>query len=207
MVAGIRNTTPIAEMQKEFPDVYKQFLDICNKLENHYKDMQDVEFTIEEGKFWMLQTRNGKRTAKAAVKIAVDMVNEGLISKDEAVQRVSPDQVNTLLHPQFEPKAAAEARNDGKFFTHGVNASPGAAVGRVYFDADTAERMAKEAPGCHHGAPLHQARMTCTACWPPKASSPAKAAPPPTLRWWLASSAFLAWSAPQRSRSTCRPAP
>ena len=144
VVAGIRNTTPIAEMQKEFPDVYKNFLDICNKLENHYKDMQDVEFTIQEGKLWMLQTRNGKRTAKAAVKIAVDQVNEGLISKDEAVQRVSPDQVNTLLHPQFEPKAAAEARNTGKFFTHGVNASPGAAVGRVYFDADTAERMSKE---------------------------------------------------------------
>jgi pyruvate,orthophosphate dikinase len=106
--------------------------------------MQDVEFTIERGKLWMLQTRNGKRTAKAAVKIAVDMANEGLISKDEAVLRVAPEQVDALLHPQFDPKAKEKAEGSDEFFAKGVNASPGAAVGQIYFDADTAEKMAKE---------------------------------------------------------------
>lgn len=144
VVAGIRNTQPIAELQKEFPEAYAQFLDITDKLENHYKDMQDVEFTIQQGKLWMLQTRSGKRTAKSEVRIAVEMVNEGLISKQEAIQRVSPDQVDVLLHPQFDINAAAAARETGKLFAHGVNASPGAAVGQVYFDADLAERMAKE---------------------------------------------------------------
>ena len=107
--------------------------------------MQDVEFTIERGKLWMLQTRTGKRTAKAEVKIAVDMVNEGLITKIEALKRVTPAQVDTMLHPQFDPKAKEQAKKDGRAYAKGVNASPGAAVGQVYFDADTAERMAKEA--------------------------------------------------------------
>ena len=89
----------------KMPEAYKQFMDITAKLEKHYKDMQDVEFTIERGKLWMLQTRNGKRTAKAAVKIAVDMANEGLITKEEAVLRVTPDEVDTLLHPQFDDAA------------------------------------------------------------------------------------------------------
>jgi pyruvate,orthophosphate dikinase len=106
--------------------------------------MQDVEFTIERGKLWMLQTRSGKRTAKAAVKIAVDMVNEGLIDKGEAVMRVTPEQVDNLLHPQYDPKAKTQAVNENRLFATGVNASPGAAVGQVYFDADTAERMGKE---------------------------------------------------------------
>ncbi len=144
VVAGIRNTKPIAMLEEELPEAYEDFVNICNKLEAHYKEMQDVEFTIERGKLWMLQTRDGKRTAKAAVKIAVDFADEGLITKEDAVGRVSPDDVNALLHPQFDLKAQAEARESGRLFATGVNASPGAAVGRVYFDADTAERMAKE---------------------------------------------------------------
>jgi pyruvate,orthophosphate dikinase len=107
--------------------------------------MQDVEFTIEKGKLWMLQTRTGKRTAKAAVTIAVDMANEGLISKQESILRVKPEDVDTLLHPQFDSKAKNKARAEGTMYASGVNASPGAAVGQVYFDADTAEKMAKEA--------------------------------------------------------------
>jgi pyruvate,orthophosphate dikinase len=144
VVAGIRNTEPIEKMRETMPQVYQQFLEIVDRLERHYREMQDVEFTIERGKLWMLQTRAGKRTAKAAVKIAVDMANEGLITREEAVMRISPDQVDTLLHPQFDEKAKAEAAKAGRFLAKGVNASPGAAVGQVYFDADTAERMGKE---------------------------------------------------------------
>jgi pyruvate,orthophosphate dikinase len=144
VVAGIRNTQPIQELEKEFPVLYAEFLGICDKLERHYKDMQDVEFTIQQGKLWMLQTRSGKRTANSAVRIAVEMVNENLITKKEALLRVTPDQVDTLLHPQFESESAKQARKLGKLFAHGVNASPGAAVGRVYFDADKAEQKAKE---------------------------------------------------------------
>ncbi|NLZ26579.1 MAG: pyruvate, phosphate dikinase [Chloroflexi bacterium] len=140
VVAGIRNADPIAEMAQIWPEVYQQFFDITERLEHHYKEMQDVEFTVEDGKLWMLQTRNGKRTAKAAVKIAVDMVNEGLIDKVEAVQRVSPEQVDNLLHPQFSHEAIEQAHKDGRFFAKGVNASPGAAVGRIYFDPDTVQR-------------------------------------------------------------------
>ncbi len=144
VVAGIRNADPIDELNDDMPEVYKEFKDITSKLEKHYREMQDVEFTIERGKLWMLQTRDGKRTAQAAVQIAVDMVDEGLISKEEAVQKVAPDQVDTLLHPQFDPAEKEKAEKDGKMIATGVNASPGAAVGRVYFDADTAEEKSKE---------------------------------------------------------------
>lgn len=144
VVAGIRNTEMITNLANVLPEAYQQFLEICDKLELHYKEMQDVEFTIEQGKLWMLQTRSGKRTAKAAVKIAVDMANEGLISKQEAILRVTPDNVDTLLHPQFDEAAKKSAAVDGRLYATGVNASPGAAVGQVYFDADTAEHMAKE---------------------------------------------------------------
>ncbi len=144
VVAGIRNTKKIGELGNEMPQAYQEFLEICDKLERHYREMQDVEFTIEKNKLWMLQTRTGKRTAKAAVKIAVDMANEGLISKEEAILRVLPNDVDTLLHPQFDIQAMENAREEGTFYASGVNASPGAAVGQVYFDADTAERMAKE---------------------------------------------------------------
>ncbi|HSR30848.1 MAG TPA: pyruvate, phosphate dikinase, partial [Anaerolineae bacterium] len=139
VVAGIRNTQAIADMEQELPEAYAQFLDITHKLENHYREMQDVEFTIERGRLWMLQTRDGKRTAKATIKVAVDMANEGLITKQEAVGRVKPDHVDTLLHPQFNNQAKAQAREEGSFLTSGVNASPGAAVGIVAFDADLAE--------------------------------------------------------------------
>jgi len=144
VVAGIRNTEPIAKLAEDMPEAYQQFVDITEKLEKHYRDMQDVEFTIENGRLWMLQTRNGKRTANAAIKIAVDMVKEGLITKEEALMRVTPKQVDALLHPQFDEKDKKAAHKDGRFIASGVNASPGAAVGQVYFDADTAERMAKE---------------------------------------------------------------
>ena len=144
VVAGIRNTEPIAKLGEEMPEAYQQFLDITARLEKHYKDMQDVEFTIERGRLWMLQTRNGKRTARAEIKVAFDMVNEGLISKEDAVKRVTPAQVDAMLHPQYSEATIKAARAGGRVFGKGVNASPGAAVGRIYFDADTAERMAKE---------------------------------------------------------------
>ncbi|HUV92340.1 MAG TPA: pyruvate, phosphate dikinase [Anaerolineales bacterium] len=144
VVAGIRNTEKIEDLKNEIPEAYQEFLAICDKLEKHYRDMQDVEFTIENGKLWMLQTRTGKRTAKAAVTIAVDLVNEGLISQNEAVLRVTPNEVDTLLHPQFDIRALEQAESEGRQFAKGVNASPGAAVGQIYFDADKAEKMAKE---------------------------------------------------------------
>ncbi len=144
VVAGIRNTEPISKMAETLPEAFKQFLEVTAILEKHYRDMQDVEFTIENRRLWMLQTRNGKRTAKAAVKIAVDMANEGLISREEAVMRVTPKQVDALLHPQFDEEGKKAARKEGRFLASGVNASPGAAVGQIYFDADTAEKMAKE---------------------------------------------------------------
>ncbi len=144
VVAGIRNTEPIEHLEKYMPKAYKQFMKITKRLEHHYKEMQDVEFTIERGTLWMLQTRNGKRTAKAAVKIAVDMANEGLITRDDAILRITPEVVDALLHPQFGDAAMEQAESEGKFFARGVNASPGAAVGQIYFEADTAEKMAKE---------------------------------------------------------------
>ena len=143
VVAGIRNTKPIKELEHELPEVYQTFMEICGKLEQHYREMQDVEFTIERGKLWMLQTRDGKRTAKSAVTIAGDFVSEGLITQDEAVARITPDHVDALLHPQYDFQALQNARDEGKMFASGVNASPGAAVGRAYFDADTAEAKAK----------------------------------------------------------------
>ena len=144
VVAGIRNTEKIQNLENDLPEAYQEFLDICEKLEVHYRDMQDVEFTIEDGKLWMLQTRTGKRTAKSAVKIAVDMADEGLISNEEAVLRISPDEVDTLLHPQFDISALNQAEDEGRKIAHGVNASPGAAVGQIYFDADKSELKAKE---------------------------------------------------------------
>jgi pyruvate,orthophosphate dikinase len=144
VVAGIRNTEKIDKMGEQLPAAYREFLEITQRLERHYREMQDVEFTIENAKLWMLQTRTGKRTANAAIKIAVDMANEGLISKEEAVLRVTTDQVDTLLHPQFDTKAMDDAKKAGRQYAKGVNASPGAAVGQVYFDADKAEKMAKE---------------------------------------------------------------
>ncbi len=144
VVAGIRQTLEIEELDKKMPDIYKQFAAILDNLENHYREVQDVEFTIERGKLWMLQTRDSKRTAQAAVRIAVDLVGEGLISKEEAVKRVSSDQVDFFLHPQFDTEAKKAATEAGKKIAEGLNVSPGAAVGQIAFDADTAEQWAKE---------------------------------------------------------------
>lgn len=137
VVAGIRNTKPIAQLRNEMPDVYAQFEDVATKLEKHYRDVQDLEFTIEKGKLWMLQTRNAKRTGPAAVRIAVEMALDGLISKKEAVLRVEPDSLNQLLHKRIDPKAEV------KVLARGVGASPGAASGQVVFDPVEAEKMAE----------------------------------------------------------------
>ena len=144
VVAGIRNPQPIHLLENELPEAYRDLSDVCKKLEDHYRDMQDIEFTIEDGKLWILQTRSGKRTARASVRIAVDMASESLISRDEALQRVDPEHVNTLLHPQFNLESLEEAKSQNRLYASGVNASPGAAVGQVYFDADTVERTVKK---------------------------------------------------------------
>jgi pyruvate,orthophosphate dikinase len=140
VVAGIRATKPIALLRDEMPKVAGEFAEIARQLELHYRDMQDMEFTVEKGKLWLLQTRAGKRTAQAAVRIAVDLAKEGLISREEAVMRVSPDQIDFFLHPQFSTRSLAAATA----ITAGLNVSPGAAVGVAAFDADLAERWAGE---------------------------------------------------------------
>jgi pyruvate,orthophosphate dikinase len=144
VVAGIRLTKDLKELQAEMPAAYGEFAQIGQKLEKHYREMQDVEFTIEKGKLWMLQTRDGKRTAQAAVRIAVEMVEEGLINREEAVMRVTPEQVDFFLHPQFNPEATKAARSAGKQLAEGLNVSPGAACGVVAFDADLAEAWAQK---------------------------------------------------------------
>ncbi len=140
VVSGTRQTLRIAEMKNLMPELYVELGNICRQLEKYYRETQDIEFTIERGKLWMLQTRNAKRTAQAAIRIAVDMVGEGLISKDEAVWRVQPEHVDFYLHPQFD----AGSRKKANKIAVGLNVSPGAAVGQITFDADTAERWAKE---------------------------------------------------------------
>ena len=138
VVAGVRTPSPISKLQEEMPGVYEQFADIANRLEQHYKDMQDMEFTIEDGKLYMLQTRNGKRTAAAALKVAVDLVDEGMIDEKEAVCRVEPKQLDALLHPTFDAEALKKAAVVGK----GLAASPGAACGQVVFTAEEAKEWA-----------------------------------------------------------------
>ena len=144
VVAGVRMTKPIEQLRLEMPAAYAEFEAIAAKLERHYRDMQDVEFTIERGKLWMLQTRDAKRTAQAAVRIAVDMVQEGLITREQALLRVSPDQVDFFLHPQLERSSVKKAMLGGDRLASGLNVSPGAAVGVIAFDADVAERWAKD---------------------------------------------------------------
>jgi len=138
VVAGIRNPSKIAQMKKDLPKAYAEFEKIAKRLEKHYRDAQDLEFTIERGKLYMLQTRSAKRTAAAAVKIATDMVKEGLITRDEALMRVEPAQVEQLLLPRFDQKEVERARAAGRYLAKGLNASPGAATGRAVFDADRA---------------------------------------------------------------------
>ena len=140
VVAGIRTPSHITQLEQDMPEVYKQFKDIAERLENHYRDMQDMEFTIENGKLFMLQTRNGKRTAAAALKIAVDLVDEGKITESEAVMRVEPKQLDSLLHPMFEPKALKSAKPIGE----GLAASPGAACGQIVFTAEDAKKWAEK---------------------------------------------------------------
>ena len=140
VVAGIRTPSPISKLHEEMPEVYDQFVEIATRLENYYKDMQDMEFTIEDGKLFMLQTRNGKRTAQAALQIACDLVDEGVIDEKTAVLRVEPKQLDTLLHPQFDAAALKAAEAIGK----GLAASPGSACGRVVFSAEEAEEKVKD---------------------------------------------------------------
>ena len=143
VVAGIRTPSKIARLQEDLPHVYEQFKEIARRLEQHYRDMQDMEFTVEKGHLYMLQTRAGKRTAQAAVKIAVDMVNEGLINEQEAVKRVEPIQVYHLLLPRFDESEKLKAEEEGRLLAKGLNASPGAASGKAIFDADRAEQLGK----------------------------------------------------------------
>src|SRR5438477_6899781 len=136
VAAGIRTPQKISQLRDVLPDVYRQFDEIATRLERHYRDAQDMEFTVERGTLYMLQTRSAKRTAAAAVKIAVDMANEGLISREEALQRVEPGQIVQLLLPRFDPKAKEAAQGQGRLLAKGLNASPGAATGQAVFDAD-----------------------------------------------------------------------
>ena len=135
VVAGVRTPMHINEMEQKFPEAFKQFVDVCSTLEKHYRDMQDMEFTVEHGKLYMLQTRNGKRTAQAALKIACDLVDEGMRTEQEAVAMIDPRNLDTLLHPQFDAKALKAATPIGK----GLGASPGAACGKIVFTAEDAE--------------------------------------------------------------------
>ncbi len=144
VVAGIRKTEDLKQLEHAMPDAYGELEKIAATLESHYREMQDVEFTIEKGKLWMLQTRDGKRTAQAAVRIAVDMAKEERISRREAVLRVSPEQVDFFLHPQLDPRAAGAAQAEGRQVARGLNVSPGAAVGVVALDADLAETWSKK---------------------------------------------------------------
>ncbi len=135
VVAGIRTPQPIARLKEDLPKCYEEFINIAKKLEKHYKDMQDMEFTIEQGKLYFLQTRNGKRTAQSALKIAVDLVEEGTLEKEEALLKVDPKQLDTLLHPNFDEDELKAA----KVIATGLPASPGAACGRIYFTAEEAK--------------------------------------------------------------------
>ena len=140
VVAGVRTPMPIAQMEEKFPEAYKQFTEVCATLENHYRDMQDMEFTVENEKLYMLQTRNGKRTAQAALKIACDLVDEGMRTEEEAVAMIDPRNLDTLLHPQFDAAALKAATPAGK----GLGASPGAACGKIVFTADDAVAWAEK---------------------------------------------------------------
>jgi pyruvate, orthophosphate dikinase len=143
VVSGIRTPSKIDRLQQDLPHVYEQFQEIASRLEQHYHDMQDLEFTVEKGRLYMLQTRSGKRTAQAAVKIAVDMVAEGLIGEQEAVKRVDTASVSILLLPRFDEEDKKKAASEGRLLAKGLNASPGAASGKAIFTADEAERQGK----------------------------------------------------------------
>ncbi len=143
VVAGVRTPQPITKLAEDLPECYEEFMEIANKLENHYKDMQDMEFTIQEGKLYFLQTRNGKRTARAAINIACDLVDEGMITPEEAISRIDAKSLDQLLHPMFDDKAL----KDGEVIGEGLPASPGAAAGKVYFSAEDAKKHGKGGKG------------------------------------------------------------
>lgn len=182
VVAGIRTPKPISELEQENPQIFAQFKDVVSKLEHHYREMQDVEFTIERGTLYMLQTRDGKRTARAAVRIAVEMAEEGLITRKEAVMKVTPEQIDQLLHPQFDENAVKDAKKAGRMIAKGVNASPGAAVGIAAFDADLAEKWGKAKKSVIMVRPETKPE-TCMVCWLARASSPHAAVRPATRPW------------------------
>ena len=144
VVAGIRTPLKVGQLRERTPKIYRQLDAFAKKLERHYRDLQDIEFTVEAGKLWILQTRSGKRTARAAVKVAVDMADEKMIPRDEAVRRVEPAHVIQLLMPRFDEAAKAAAHRDGRYLAKGLNASPGAATGTVVFDPDEAQRMGRD---------------------------------------------------------------
>src|SRR5439155_1973567 len=143
VVAGTLTPSKISRLQEDLPQIYQQFQDIAHRLEQHYRDMQDLEFTVEKGHLYMLQTRSGKRSAAAAIKVLVDMVKEGLITEQEAVKRADTTQVYQLLLPRFDEDEKKKAEKEGRLLAKGLNASPGAASGKAVFDADRAEGLGK----------------------------------------------------------------
>lgn len=172
VVSGIRTPKKIIEMQKELPNAYKQFLDCAKKMESYYKDVQDIEFTIEAGNLWILQTRAAKRTAQASVKVAVDLANEKLISREEAISRLEPMMLNQFLLRSFDEKAKLNAKKEGRFLVSGLNASPGAAIGKIVFNPDESEKLAQSGqkvvlvrtetcPDDIHGIVPAQGVLTC----------------------------------------------
>src|SRR3970040_557332 len=164
VVAGVRTPLNIAELRDGMQQVYAELEGHAKRLEQHYRDLQDIEFTIERGKLWILQTREGKRPARAAVKIAVDLVTEGLITREEAVRRVEPDHVINLLLPRFDDREKDIAKKEGRLLAQGLNASPGAATGIVVFDPGEAERRGRSkefvVPTRAKHSPKHSPGMT-----------------------------------------------
>ena len=201
VVAGIRLTDPVENMAQTMPELWKQFVGITGKLEQHYRDMQDVEFTVERGTLWMLQTRDGKRTAQAAVRIAVELAEETLITREEAVLRVSPEQVDFFLHPQFNAKSKKTAKNEGRLLASGLNVSPGAAVGMVAFSADLAESWARRTAVRLSWSVRRLNPTTCTGCSQPKGFLRAAVGARAMQLLWPGNSASPRWSASRPWRS------
>ena len=208
VVAGIRTPSPISQLQQDMPEVYEQFKTIATNLEAHYKDMQDMEFTIENGKLYMLQTRNGKRTAAAALKVAVDLVDEGMITEEEAVLRVEPKQLDSLLHPMFDSAALKAAKPVGQ----GLAASPGAACGQVVFSAEDAKEWHARGQKVVL-VRLETTRRSSPAAWAPAASPAApksRCTPRKSTSPWAARTITRATGSPSTAppaRSTARPFP
>ena len=194
----MRNTRDLAELAELMPEVHAQLIEILRALERHYRDMQDVEFTIEEGVLYMLQTRSAKRPAQAAVRVAVDMVEEGLLTREEALLRIEPDKLDALLHPTFDPAFEYEP------LARGVPASPGAAKGQIVFTADGGGARGGGGQERDPRAARSPRPTTWPASTPRRGSSPPRAARHRTRRWSRAAWAGPAWPAHRSSRSTSR---